>query len=57
MIAAPWPPGLEPDPIRHGWQCSRPAPEDHYVVDRKTGESRVVRRCPSCHAVEPEQPT
>jgi hypothetical protein len=46
--AAPWPPGLaDPDPIRHAWNYSRPAAEDHYRIDPRTGQPVVERRCPS----------
>ena len=56
--AAPWPPGLpEPDRIPHSWRCTRPPAEDHYRVDKATGQPVVVRRCPSCGAVEKPRPT
>jgi hypothetical protein len=58
VIAPAWPPGLpEPDPIRHKWQCSRPAPEDHYRIDPKTGQPTVVKRCPSCGGIEKPAPS
>jgi hypothetical protein len=40
------------DRAPHKWQCTRPPLEDHYRRDPKTGEAAVVRRCPSCGAVE-----
>jgi hypothetical protein len=53
MTAPAWPPGLTPaDRIPHSWRCSRPPAEDYLVTDPKTGESRVIKRCPSCGAVE-----
>jgi hypothetical protein len=53
VTAAPWPPSLPaPDTAPHSWRCSRPPVEDRYVVDPKTGESRVERRCPSCGGIE-----
>jgi hypothetical protein len=58
MTAPAWPPGLpEPDRIVHKWQCSRPALEDYYTTDRKTGQPIVVKRCPSCGAVEKPTPS
>jgi hypothetical protein len=57
MTAPAWPPGLpEDDRIRHGWQCSRPAPEDHYTTD-KAGKPVIVKRCPGCGATERQAPT
>jgi len=43
-----------PDRARHTWRCTRPPLEDFYTFDRKTGESVIRRRCPSCGAYEPE---
>ena len=58
MTAPAWPPGLpEPDRIVHGWHCSRPAPEDHYRLDPKTGQAVILKRCPSCGATERQAPT
>ena len=52
-----WPGLPKPDPIRHAWNCSRPPAQDHYRVDKATGQPVVTKRCPNCGGTEKPRPT
>jgi hypothetical protein len=52
MTDQTWPP-RPTDRIVHKWSCCHPPGED-YVIRDKDGKPLVVKRCPSCGAVERE---
>ena len=43
------------DRIVHKWSCIRPPAEDYYRTDPRTGQPVIVKRRPSCGAVQAER--